>query len=87
MVSHVDHTEHDVDILVTDQGLADLRGLSPRERAEVIIENCVHPEYREEIREYFERAKAEVGGHTPHILTEAFKFHTRLKETGSMQKA
>ena len=86
MVSHTDHTEHDVDILVTDQGLADLRGLCPRERAEVIIENCVHPEYREEIREYFERAKAEVGGHTPHILTEAFKFHTRLKETGSMQK-
>lgn len=86
MVSHVDHTEHDVDILVSDQGLADLRGLSPRERAEVIIENCVHPEYREEIRDYFERAKAEVGGHTPHILTEAFKFHTRLKETGTMQK-
>lgn len=86
MVSHVDHTEHDVDILVTDQGLADLRGLAPRERAEVIIENCVHPEYREEIREYFERAKETVGGHTPHILSEAFKFHTRLKETGSMQK-
>lgn len=86
MVSHVDHTEHDVDILVTDQGLADLRGLCPRERAEVIIENCVHPEYREEIREYFERAKTEVGGHTPHILSEAFTFHTRLKETGSMKK-
>lgn len=86
MVSHTDHTEHDVDILVTDQGLADLRGLCPRERAEVIIENCVHPEYREEIREYFERAKETVGGHTPHILSEAFKFHTRLKETGSMKQ-
>lgn len=86
MVSHVDHTEHDVDILVTDQGLADLRGLCPRERAEVIIENCVHPEFREEIREYFERAKETVGGHTPHILSEAFKFHTRLKETGSMKQ-
>jgi acetyl-CoA hydrolase/succinyl-CoA:acetate CoA-transferase len=84
MVSHVDHTEHDVDILVTDQGLADLRGLSPRERAEVIIENCVHPDYKEELREYFERAK-ELGGHTPHILEEAFKFHTRLKQTGSMK--
>jgi len=84
MVSHVDHTEHDVDILVTDQGLADLRGLSPRERAEVIIENCVHPDYKKEIREYYERAKA-LGGHTPHILEEAFKFHTRLKQTGSMK--
>jgi hypothetical protein len=27
-VSHVDHTEHDVQIVVTEQGLADLRGLS-----------------------------------------------------------
>ena len=29
MVSHVDHTEHDVDILVTEIGLADLRTGSP----------------------------------------------------------
>lgn len=84
MVSHVDHTEHDVDILVTDQGLADLRGLSPRERAEVIIEQCVHPDYRPAIRDYFERAKL-VGGHTPHLLNEAFDFHIRFKETGSMK--
>jgi len=48
MVSHTDHTEHDVDILVTDVGLADLRGLAPRERAQKIIDNCVHPDYKEE---------------------------------------
>src|SRR5690606_37611465 len=53
MVSHVDHTEHDVDILVTEQGLADLRGLAPRERARVIIDNCVHPEYRDALNDYF----------------------------------
>ena len=46
LVSHVDHTEHDVDILVTEQGLADLRGLTPGERAETIIRQCAHPEYR-----------------------------------------
>jgi succinyl-CoA:acetate CoA-transferase len=46
MVSHVDHNEHDVDVLVTEQGLADLRALAPRERAEVILANCVHPDYR-----------------------------------------
>src|SRR5690554_115232 len=86
MVTHHDHTEHDVDVLVTDQGLADLRGLAPRERAEVIIENCVHPDYKEEIRDYFERACRQTQGQTPHILDEAFKFHIRLKETGSMQK-
>ncbi|MEK6451111.1 MULTISPECIES: succinate CoA transferase [Myroides] len=84
MVSHTDHTEHDVDILVTDQGLADLRGLSPRERAEVIIENCAHPDYKAELRDYFERAKLNQG-HTPHILEEAFKFHIRFKDKGSMK--
>jgi len=85
MVTHHDHTEHDVDILVTDQGLADLRGLAPRERAELIIENCVHPDFKQEIRDYYKRACKETGGQTPHILSEAFMFHNRLKETGSMQ--
>lgn len=86
MVSHVDHTEHDVDILVTDVGLADLRGLAPRERALEIINNCVHEDYREELKSYFERACAEVGGQTPHLLGEAFAWHIRLAETGSMKK-
>lgn len=85
MVSHTDHTEHDVDILVTDIGLADLRGLAPRERAEVIIENCVHPEYKDQMRSYYERAKAERGGHTPHILEEAFSWHVNLKKSGTMK--
>jgi succinyl-CoA:acetate CoA-transferase len=85
MVSHVDHTEHDVDILVTDIGLADLRGLAPRERAQKIIDNCVHPDYREELQSYFDRA-CERGGHTPHLLEEAFSWHLRLAETGSMKK-
>lgn len=85
MVSHVDHTEHDVDILVTDIGLADLRGLAPRERAVLIIRNCVHPSYREALQSYFDRACRLRGGHTPHILEEAFGWHTRFRETGSME--
>lgn len=85
MVSHVDHTEHDVDILVTEQGLADLRGLAPRERARVIIQNCVHPDYKEVLIDYLERAELK-GGQTPHILEEAFDFHIRLKETGTMKQ-
>ncbi len=84
MVSHVDHSEHDVDVLVTEQGLADLRGLAPRERARVIIENCVHPEYKEALQDYFDRA-CERGGHTPHILEEAFAMHSRFNTTGSMK--
>ena len=83
MVSHVDHTEHDVDIVVTEQGLADLRGLAPRERARVIIDNCVHPSYRDQLNDYFERACAK-GGQTPHILREALEWHIKLEETGSM---
>ncbi|AYZ10901.1 succinate CoA transferase [Chryseobacterium arthrosphaerae] len=86
MVSHTDHTEHDVDILVTDVGLADLRGLAPRERAQKIIDNCVHPDYREELQSYFDRA-CERGGHTPHLLEEAFSWHLRFSETGSMKQA
>ena len=85
MVSHVDHTEHDVDILVTDIGLADLRGLAPRERAQKIIDNCVHPDYKEQLQSYFDRAR-ERGGHTPHLLEEAFSWHLRLAETGSMKE-
>ncbi|UIR56425.1 succinate CoA transferase [Sphingobacterium sp. SRCM116780] len=85
MVSHVDHTEHDVDILVTDIGLADLRGLAPRERAKVIIENCVHPDYKEQLQDYYDRA-CDRGGHTPHILEEAFSWHVRLRDQGTMKK-
>ncbi len=84
MVTHVDHSEHDVDVIVTEQGLADLRGLSPRQKAEMILEYCVHPDYHEELSGYFERA-CRRGGHTPHLLEEAFRLHANLAETGSMK--
>jgi succinyl-CoA:acetate CoA-transferase len=83
MVSHVDHTEHDVDILVTEQGLADLRGLAPRERARLIIANCAHPDWRASLADYYDRALS-YGGHTPHILEEALSWHVRLRKTGRM---
>jgi len=84
MVSHVDHSEHDVDIIVTDYGLADLRGLAPRERAVRIIQNCSHPDYRPHLLDYFQRACLQ-GGHTPHLLNEALSWQARLIETGSMK--
>ena len=83
-VSHVDHTEHDVDVIVTEQGYADLRGLAPIQRAEKIIENCVHPMYKDQLRDYIEEAKTTVGGQTPHILEKAFSWHTHFKEHGTM---
>ncbi|WP_139492418.1 acetyl-CoA hydrolase/transferase family protein [Brevibacillus dissolubilis] len=82
--SHIDHTEHDVDIIVTEQGLADLRGLAPRERAPKIIENCAHPMYREQLLEYYQEALSR-GGHTPHVLEKAFSWHTRYAAEGTMQ--
>jgi len=86
MVTHVDHNEHDVDVLVTEIGLADLRGLAPRERAETIIRNCIHPSYRELAADYLRRAFKR-GGHTPHLLEEAFSWHIRAQTTGSMLPA
>ena len=81
--AHVDHTEHDVDVLVTEWGLADLRGLAPRERAPLIIERCAHPDYRPQLRAYFEAALAG-GGQTPHLLEEALSWHLRYRRDGSM---
>ncbi|NSL50843.1 acetyl-CoA hydrolase/transferase family protein [Calidifontibacillus erzurumensis] len=82
-VSHVDHTEHDVDVIVTEQGYADLRGLAPRERVELIIENCAHPSYRAQLRDYYYEALAK-GGQTPHNLEKAFSWHTNFEKTGTM---
>jgi succinyl-CoA:acetate CoA-transferase len=86
MVSHVDHTEHDVNVIVTEQGLADLRGLAPRRRAQRVIDRCVHPGYRPELQDYFDRAVAGAPGkHTPHLLGEAFSWHQRYLTTGTMK--
>ncbi len=75
MVTHVDHTEHDVQVVVTEQGLADLRGLSPKARARKVIDNCADPIWRPALTEYYERALRESPGkHTPHLIGEAFSF-------------
>ncbi len=85
MVSHVDHTEHDVHVVVTEQGLADLRGLAPRKRARVVIDNCAHPDYRPLLEDYLDRAQhGAYGRHTPHLLDEALGWHTRFMRTGTM---
>ena len=88
MVSHVDHTEHDVMVVVTEQGLADLRGLSPKQRARQVIDRCAHPDYRPALQDYFERACRDAHGrHTPHLLGEALAWHQRCIDTGRMQPA
>ncbi|NIY79988.1 acetyl-CoA hydrolase/transferase family protein [Celeribacter sp. HF31] len=86
MASHVDHINQDVQVIVTEQGLADLRGLDPKQKAELIIEKCAHPAYRHMLRDYYERAKkSSFGGHAPHDLREALSWHQRFIDTGSMK--
>lgn len=88
MVSHVDSTEHDVDVIATEYGYADLRGKSPKERVKEIIENCVHPDYRQPLWDYYNGAVALVGPvHTPHDLSKALTWHQRFIETGSMRQS
>ncbi len=84
MCSHIDHTEHDVDIVVTEQGVADLRGKCPRERAEELIDKCVHPDYKQLLREYVARTPKY---HTPCDVTKALEFHRAFLEDGDMRKA
>lgn len=85
MCPHIDHTEHEVMVIVTEQGYADLRGLSPKERAVCIIENCAHPDYRDALMDYFQRACAASPCQTPHLLDEALSWHSRFEKTGSMK--
>lgn len=81
MVSHHDHTEHDVNVIVTEQGVADLRGKNPMQRAQAIIENCAHPDYRPLLRDYLKIAS---GGQTHHNLPAAFAMHDTLRRKGDM---
>ncbi|MBD5319830.1 MAG: succinate CoA transferase [Bacteroides sp.] len=82
MASHIDHTEHSVDVIITDQGVADIRGLDPVQRAERIIENCAHPMYRPLLRDYLRLGQS---GQTPHTLEASLAFHTAFKATGDMR--
>lgn len=85
MVTHQDISEHDIDVVVTEHGVADLRGLGDVQRAEAIIENCSGL-YKEQLRDYLHRAQESVGGHHPVLLDEAFSWHLALKEQGTMLK-
>ena len=83
MVPHVDHNEHNVDIIITENGIADLRGKAPRERAAAII-GISDPNYKPMLEKYFRDSCAR-GGHTPHMLEKAFEFFENQRTTGSMR--
>ena len=81
MASHIDHSEHSVSVFVTEQGLADLRGLGPIARANAIIDNCAHPRYKDYLRKYVNEAP---GGHLHHDLFKCFELHRNFLESGEM---
>jgi acetyl-CoA hydrolase len=82
LVTHMDHSEHSVQIVVTEHGVADLRGKDPHERAHMIIDKCAAPEYRDQLRGYLEVTKE---GHTPQSLTLAFAMHRQFVQAGDMR--
>lgn len=82
MVSHLDHSEHSVKVIISEYGVADLRGKSPIQRARCIIDNCVHPEYKGLLNEYLEMG---IKGHTPQNLKNSFGFHLELAKSGDMR--
>ena len=86
MVPHVDHTEHDVQVIVTEQGIADLRGTAPNERTRRIIDNCAHPDFRDRLHDYHDRAYAAnpTARHAPHLLDEALSWHRNAAAEGRM---
>lgn len=86
---HIDHTEHDLDVVVTDQGLADLRGLAPKDRAQLIINKCVHPDYKDIMQEYLDISTkiciAKGVGHEPQLFDRCFKMQMNLAKNGTMK--
>ncbi|HUB33689.1 MAG TPA: acetyl-CoA hydrolase/transferase family protein [Bryobacteraceae bacterium] len=82
MVTHVDHSEHSVQAIATEIGVADLRGKSPFERANEIIDNCAHPDFRDLLRSYLHIVE---GAQTPHTLSAAFRMHEQFERTGDMR--
>ncbi len=84
MVSHIDQSEHSVKVLITEHGVADLRGKSPIQRANAIIDNCVDPEYRDMLRKYLASAPK---AHTPLNIDTCFNMHKAFAATGDMRKA
>lgn len=81
MCPHVDSNEHSVQVIVTEQGVADLRGKGPLQRARQIIDNTAHPLYRDYLRRYLHESRS---GHIPHDLLRCFELHRNFLECGAM---
>jgi acetyl-CoA hydrolase len=83
LASHIDHSEHSVQVVVTEHGVADLRGKDPHERAQLIIERCAHPDYRDQLRAYL-RHTARIS-HEPLSLSLGLAMHRQFLRHGDMR--
>jgi acetyl-CoA hydrolase len=79
--SHIDHSEHSTQVVITEEGVADLRAIGPMERARRIIEHCAHPAYRDYLHHYVESSPP---GHLRHDLGRCFELHRNLLAHGAM---
>ncbi len=84
MVSHLDHSEHSIKVIISEYGVADLRGKSPIQRAHEIIENVAHPDYRQLLWDYLKITEGKKM-HTLHALNKAFGMHLEFLNSGDMR--
>jgi len=82
LVSHTDHSEHSVNVVITEQGIADLRGKTPSERAQLLVNHCAHPDFQEELQGYLRQMSR---SHTPQNLANAYAMHLQFQKTGHMR--
>ena len=81
--SHIDHTNHFIDAVITEYGVADLRHKSDMQKAEALIA-VAHPDYQPMLRDYLKFAE-KTGGHTHHCLSAAFAMHDTFLRKGDMR--
>ena len=81
--SHIDHTNHFVDAVITEYGVADLRHKSDMQKSEELIK-VAHPDYQPMLRDYLKYAQTN-GGHTHHCLSAAFAMHDTFLRKGDMR--
>ena len=83
LASHMDHSEHSVQVIVTEHGVADLRGKDPIDRAKLIIDNCAHPDYKQQLRDYMKMVSPD--SREPLSLSLGLAMHRQFIRNGDMR--
>lgn len=78
------NTAIDVDSIITENGFADLRGLSPHEKAICIIDNLVNDKYKDRLSEYYQRTQKIGFAYNPICFEETFQWHINYLKNKEM---